>query len=37
MSPLSIPWDPGFAITYLNQLLKQPVLVHLQVNLKLFF
>ena len=37
MSPLSVPWDPGFGITYLKQLLKQLVLVHLKVNLKLFY
>ena len=37
MNPLSIPWDPGFGITYPKQLLKQQVLVHLKVNLKLFY
>ena len=35
MSALFIPWDPGYGITYQKQLLKQLVLVHLKVNLKL--
>ena len=34
MSPHSIPWDPGFGITYLKQLLKQQVLVHLKEQCK---
>ena len=37
MSPLSVPWDPGFGITYLKQLLKQQVLEHLKVNLQMFY
>ena len=34
MSPHSVPWDLGFGITYLKQLLKQQGLVHLKVQLK---